>query len=88
MKKGVKTSTSVDLPLSHECKRVLAYGSEESERMNHEHIGTPDLFIGLLHQEHSLAAELFRRTRDDFGQGTRADAGMGTAWRAKRVWDD
>jgi hypothetical protein len=35
-----KVSTSVDLPLSHECKRVLAYGAEESERLNHKHIGT------------------------------------------------
>src|SRR3982750_31640 len=25
-----KVSTSVDLPLSHECKRVLAYGAEEA----------------------------------------------------------
>ena len=29
-----KVSTSVDLPLSHECKRVLAYGAEEAERLN------------------------------------------------------
>ena len=35
-----KVSTSVDLPLSHECKRVLAYGAEEAERLNHKHIGT------------------------------------------------
>jgi len=33
-------STSVDLPLSHESKRVLAYGAEEAERMRHRHIGT------------------------------------------------
>ena len=26
-----KVSTSVDLPLSQECKRVLTYGAEESE---------------------------------------------------------
>ena len=29
-----KVSTSVDLPLSHECKRVLAYGAEEAERLS------------------------------------------------------
>ena len=28
-----KVSTSVDLPLSHECKRVLAYGAEGAERL-------------------------------------------------------
>ena len=43
-----KVSTSVDLPLSHECKRVLAYGAEEAERLNHKHIGTEHLLLGLL----------------------------------------
>jgi ATP-dependent Clp protease ATP-binding subunit ClpC len=28
-----KVSTSVDLPLSNECKRVLAYAAEEAERL-------------------------------------------------------
>ena len=35
-----KVSTSVDLPLSQECKRVLAYAAEEAERLTHKHIGT------------------------------------------------
>jgi ATP-dependent Clp protease ATP-binding subunit ClpC len=43
---GEKVSTSVDLPLSHECKRVLAYGAEEAERLNHKHIGTEHLLLG------------------------------------------
>src|ERR1700738_2941735 len=46
--KGAKFSTSVDLPLSHECKRVLAYAAEESERMRHQHISTPHLLVALL----------------------------------------
>ena len=33
-----KVSTSVDLPLSNECKRVLAYAAEEAERLSHKHI--------------------------------------------------
>ena len=41
-----KVSTSVDLPLSHECKRVLAYGAEEAERLSHKHIGTEHLLLG------------------------------------------
>jgi hypothetical protein len=53
-----KVSTSVDLPLSHECNRVLAYAAEESERMNHKHIGTPHLLVGLLRVEKSFAAQL------------------------------
>src|SRR5271165_38050 len=33
-----KTATSVDLPLSHECKRILAYGAEEAQRLHDRHI--------------------------------------------------
>ncbi len=33
-----KVSTSVDLPLSNESKRVLAYGAEEAERLAHRHM--------------------------------------------------
>src|SRR5437868_8894989 len=52
-----KVSTSVDLPLSQECKRVLAYGAEEAERLNHKHIGTEHLLLGLLREEKSFAAD-------------------------------
>jgi hypothetical protein len=55
-----KTSTSVDLPLSHECKRALAYGSEESERLKHKHIDTGHLLLGLLREEKCFAAQLLR----------------------------
>src|SRR5207245_7029284 len=53
-----KASTSVDLPLSHECKRVLAYGAEEAERLSHKHIGTEHLLLGLLREEKCFAAEI------------------------------
>ena len=46
-----KVSTSVDLPLSNECKRVLAYAAEEAERLSHKHIGTEHLLLGLLREE-------------------------------------
>jgi len=55
-----KVSTSMDLPLSRECKRVLAYGAEESERLNHKHIGTDHLLLGLLREEECFAAQLLR----------------------------
>ena len=55
-----KVSTSMDLPLSRECKRVLAYGAEESERLNHKHIGTDHLLLGLLRKEECFAAQLLR----------------------------
>jgi ATP-dependent Clp protease ATP-binding subunit ClpA len=53
-----KVSTSIDLPLSNECKRILAYAAEEAERLNHRHIGTEHLLLGILHEERSLAAEI------------------------------
>ena len=53
-----KVATSVDLPLSHECKRVLAYGAEEAERVNHKHTGTAHLLLGLLREERCFAAQL------------------------------
>src|SRR5437764_4670392 len=33
------TSTSVDLPLTNECKRVLAYAAEEAARLQNRNIG-------------------------------------------------
>ena len=53
-----KVSTSVDLPLSQECKRVLSYAAEEAERLTHKHIGTEHLLLGLLREDKSFAAEI------------------------------
>ena len=53
-----KVPTSVDLPLSLECKRVLTYAAEEAERLSHKHIGTEHLLLGLLGEEKCFAAEI------------------------------
>jgi uncharacterized damage-inducible protein DinB len=55
-----KISTSVDLPLSNECKRVLAYAAEEAELLSHREIGTEHLLLGLLREETCFAAEILR----------------------------
>ena len=55
-----KVSTSIDLPLSNESKRVLAYAAEEAERLGHKHIGTEHLLLGLLREEKSFAAQLLK----------------------------
>lgn len=55
---GEKVSTSVDLPLSQEGKRILAYAAEEAERLAHKHIGTEHLLLGILREEKSLAATI------------------------------
>ena len=53
-----KIPTSVDLPLSNECKRVLAYAAEEAKRLRHKHIGTEHLLLGLLREEKCFTAEI------------------------------
>ncbi|HEX8492863.1 MAG TPA: ATP-dependent Clp protease ATP-binding subunit [Pyrinomonadaceae bacterium] len=76
-----KISTSVELPLAPETKRVLAYAHEESDRLQHRHIGTEHLLLGLLREERSMAAEiLYERglrlnaVRDEIARQTGADA--------------
>src|SRR5437588_4742728 len=55
---GKKTSTSFDVPLSNENKRVLAYPAEEAERLGHGHIGAEHLLLGLLREAGCLATEI------------------------------
>ena len=50
---STKRPLSVDLPLSDESKRVLAYSAEEAERFSHKHIGTEHLLLGLLREPKS-----------------------------------
>ncbi len=59
--------TSVDLPLSHEAKRVLAYGAEEAERMGHKHIGSEHLLLGLLREEGSFPTRLLQKHGIELG---------------------
>jgi len=55
-----ETGPNRDLPLSHECKRALAYSAEESERMGVRHIGTDHLLLGLLREHECRAAQILR----------------------------
>jgi hypothetical protein len=55
------TSTSVDLPLSHECKRALGYAAQDAEALGHKTIEPAHLLLGLLHIETCGAAELLRQ---------------------------
>src|SRR5262249_28024275 len=62
-----KVATSIDLPLSTECKRILAYAAEETERLNHQHIGTEHLLLGVLREEKCMAAQIL------YGHGLKPD---------------
>ncbi len=53
-----KAATSIDLPLSNECKRILAYSAEEAERLNQRHIGTEHLLLGILREQNCVAAQV------------------------------
>ncbi len=63
-----KVSTSVDLPLSNECKRVMAYAAEEAERLGHKHLGTEHLLLGLLREEKCFAAILLKERGVELGK--------------------
>jgi ATP-dependent Clp protease ATP-binding subunit ClpA len=58
--KREKVSTGLDLPLSDENKRILAHAAEEGERLNHRHIGTEHLLLGILREEKCGAATVLR----------------------------
>ena len=53
-----KVSTSVELPLSDESKRVLTYAGEEADRLMCNYIGTEHILLGLLREERAVAAEI------------------------------
>lgn len=53
-----RPSGAVDLPLAPESKRVLAFADEEAGRMHDKRIGSEHIFIALLREEKSFAAQL------------------------------
>ncbi len=53
-----KISTSIEIPLSPETKRVLVYAAEEAEKLLHKYIGTEHILLGLLREKKSLAARI------------------------------
>jgi hypothetical protein len=46
------------MPLSDESRRVLQHATEEAERLNHRHVGTEHILLGLLREENCFAAKL------------------------------
>ncbi len=58
--RGERISTSVELPLSAECKRIFNMAAEEAERFASKDIGTEHLLLGILREEDCLAARLLR----------------------------
>jgi hypothetical protein len=55
-----RISTSVDLPLSPDCRRALSYAANESAALEHKSIDCGHLLLGLLRVETSTAAIILR----------------------------
>jgi ATP-dependent Clp protease ATP-binding subunit ClpC len=58
LSRGEKIPTSVDLPLAHASKRILAYGAEEAERLASKHIGPEHIVLGILREDESQVAKM------------------------------
>ena len=93
-RRGEKTSTSVDLPLSHECKRVLAFAAEEGERLNYQHVETVHLLLGLLREENSVAGQLLRehgfeisKVREEVAKGSQPTSDPAQSLRHEKMRD-
>jgi len=56
-----KSGTSVDLPLSEELKRILAYATEEAERLRHSYVTPAHLVLGILREPACMAAKLLEQ---------------------------
>ena len=56
--RGERISTSVDVPLSAECTRILIMAAEESERLAQKHVGTEHLLLGILREDDCFAGRL------------------------------
>lgn len=57
----------MDLPLSNESKRVLAYAAEEAQRLSHDYIGTEHLLLGLPREDKSFAAKILAEYSVELG---------------------
>jgi ATP-dependent Clp protease ATP-binding subunit ClpC len=58
LSRGEKIPTSVDLPLAHASKRILAYGAEEAERLASKHIGPEHIVLGMLREDESQVTKM------------------------------
>ena len=58
---GERVSTSVDMPLSQECERILKHAGEEAERLGDKHVGTEHLLLGIRREDKCLGARILQR---------------------------
>lgn len=78
LSRGEKIPTSVDLPISHAVKRILAYAADEGERAESKHIGPAHILLGILREGESSAAKVLM-TRSLSVEGLRQSVARGSA---------
>ena len=64
-KKTSPSSTSIDIPMEEEVKRILQHATVESAKLNHKHVGAEHLLLGMLKEEQSLAGRLLKEAGAD-----------------------
>ncbi|MDR1841002.1 MAG: ATP-dependent Clp protease ATP-binding subunit [Holophagales bacterium] len=58
-------STSVDIPMEDEVKRILQHAAQDSARLNARYVGAEHLLLGMLREEGSLAGRLLKEMGAD-----------------------
>ncbi len=53
-----RISTSIEVPLSAESKRILSYATDEADKLSTKHVGTEHLLLGILREEKCFASEI------------------------------
>ena len=64
-KRMTPSSTSIDIPMEEEVKRILQHATQESAKLNHNHVGAEHLLLGMLKEEQGLAGRLLKEAGAD-----------------------
>ena len=64
-KKITPSSTSIDIPMEEEVKRILQHATAESAKLNHKHVGAEHLLLGMLREDGCLAGRLLKEAGAD-----------------------
>ncbi|MCL1893180.1 MAG: ATP-dependent Clp protease ATP-binding subunit [Holophagaceae bacterium] len=60
------SSTTVDIPLEDEVKRILQQAANASSKMHAKHIGAEHLLLGMLHEKQTMAGGLLHEMGADY----------------------
>ena len=94
VKKGRAALTEPDLPYTSRAKYVLEFALGEARALNHSHVGTEHLLLGLLHEARGIAARVLTEAGVSLEQARaetlRSVGKPGGPWATKlhsgRVW--